>query len=186
MKPLFSFLVKPLNGKRYNNTKNIEGVEFITSVSQEDHTATQRYATVVETPIGYSGDVKIGDTIIVHHNIFRKYYGMGGNEKSGFGHIIDDLYLVDLDQAYLHTQENSEWYSIDDFVFIKPVDSTLSFSTDIYEPNHGIVRYTNKKLLSQEVTAGTKVIFTPYSEYQFIIGEEMLYRMKTKDISIVL
>ena len=184
MKPIFSFLVKPLNGKRYSNTKQIAGVEFITSTSQEDHTATQRLAEVVEVPINYNGDVKKGDTIVVHHNVFRKYYGMDGNEKSGFGHIIDDLFLVELDQAYLYTHEDNEWLSIDDFVFVKPVESTLLLSTDTYEPNHGVIAFTNKKLLSQEVTAGTKVIFTPYSEYQFIIGEEMLYRMKTRDISL--
>lgn len=186
MKPTFSFLVKPLNGKRYSNTKNIAGVEFITSVSQEDHTATQRYAEVVEVPMGYSGDVKIGDTIIVHHNIFRKYYGMNGNEKSGFGHIIDDLFLVDLDQAYLHSHKDSEWYSIDDFVFVKPIESTLSLSIDIYEQNQGIVTFTNKKLFSQGITAGTRVIFTPYSEYKFVIGEDTLYRMRTKDIAVKL
>ena len=37
MQSLFDFIVKPANNKRYNNTTNIEGLEFITSTSQEDH-----------------------------------------------------------------------------------------------------------------------------------------------------
>ena len=30
------FIVKPVKGRRYNNTKEIGGLEFITSTSEED------------------------------------------------------------------------------------------------------------------------------------------------------
>ena len=48
-----SFIVTPVNDRRYDNLKEISGVKFITSVSEEDHTASNRFATVIETPIGY-------------------------------------------------------------------------------------------------------------------------------------
>ena len=45
------FIVRPLKGKRYNNTKEIEGLEFITSTSEEDFTASNREAEVISVPI---------------------------------------------------------------------------------------------------------------------------------------
>ena len=48
MKSPYNFIVKPLHKKRYNNTKDIGEVEFITSVSQEDHTSSNRFAEVIE------------------------------------------------------------------------------------------------------------------------------------------
>ena len=53
MKSAFYFLVKPLCGKRYNNTKNISGVDFITSSSEEDYKFSMRQAEVIETPLNY-------------------------------------------------------------------------------------------------------------------------------------
>ncbi len=37
MKSPFYFIVNPVMGKRYDNTKEIGGVELIVSVSEEDH-----------------------------------------------------------------------------------------------------------------------------------------------------
>ena len=54
MKSPNMFIVRPLNGRRYDNIKNIGGIDLITSVSQEDHESSNRYAEVIETPINYS------------------------------------------------------------------------------------------------------------------------------------
>ena len=51
MRSPFNFIVRPYNGRRYDNIKKIGGIDFITSSSQEDHTVSNRYATVVATPI---------------------------------------------------------------------------------------------------------------------------------------
>ena len=57
MKSPFSFIVTPINNRRYDNIKKIGDVDFITSTSEEDHTVSNRYAKVVETPLGYNGAV---------------------------------------------------------------------------------------------------------------------------------
>ena len=85
MQSLFDFIVKPVNNKRYNNTTNIEGLEFITSTSQEDHKFSNREAVVINVPLGYVGNIKKGDTLLVHHNVFKYYYDMKGRQKSGSG-----------------------------------------------------------------------------------------------------
>jgi hypothetical protein len=52
------------------------------------------------------------------------------------------------------------------------------------EPNVGIVKYTNSSLEAVGITPGTLVTFTPSSEFEFIIGDERLYCMKSNDIAI--
>ena len=57
MKSIYQFIVEPLNKNRYNNTKEIEGVNLIISTSEEDVSASNRQAIVLETPINYCGPV---------------------------------------------------------------------------------------------------------------------------------
>ena len=52
MKSPFYFIVKPLKGRRYDNTREIGGIEFVVSTSEEDHMFSNRYAEVIELPIG--------------------------------------------------------------------------------------------------------------------------------------
>ena len=73
MQSPFYFIVKPMNGKRYDNTKNIGGIDFIVSTSEEDHKFSNRFAEVVEVPLGYKGPIQSGDTLLVHHNAFKFY-----------------------------------------------------------------------------------------------------------------
>ena len=83
MKSPFYFIVKPMEGKRYSNTGDFGGVELIVSTSEEDFKFSNRYAEVIETPIGYTGPIEPGDTLIVHHNVFKFYNDMQGRRKSG-------------------------------------------------------------------------------------------------------
>jgi len=69
MKALYSFIVKPYNDRRYDNIKSIGGLDFVTSVSEEDHTVSNRYAEVMSLPLHYNGDIEVGDTLLVHHNV---------------------------------------------------------------------------------------------------------------------
>ena len=101
MKSPFYFIVKPLGGKRYDNIRKYGDNEFIISSSQEDHTATNRFAVVASTPSYYNGEIKKGDLLIVHHNVFRKYYDMKGVEKFGPSYFCDDLYIIGEDQYFL-------------------------------------------------------------------------------------
>ena len=51
MKSLYQFIVEPKNNRRYDNIKNIGGLDFITSTSEEDVSTSNRQATVIETPL---------------------------------------------------------------------------------------------------------------------------------------
>jgi len=75
------FVIRPNKGVRYDNMRQYGDKDFIISSSQEDHTVTNRIGIVESVPIGYDGNIKPGDQIIVHHNVFRIYYDMKGNER---------------------------------------------------------------------------------------------------------
>ena len=189
MKSPYCFIVKPQGGQRYDNLSKHGDGKLITSASQEDHTTTNRFAIVEEIPIlwAFNKDIKKGDTVVVHHNVFRKYYDMKGVEKSGPCHFKDDLYLVDIDQVYLHKSKD-KWSSVGDYCFIKPTEKEkdVILSVDRNKQLVGKVKYGNKELVSLDILEGDDVCFLPESEYEFNIEGETLYRMKTEDICVLI
>ena len=187
MKSPFSFIVRPYNGRRYDNIKEVGGIELITSVSQEDHTVSNRYAEVVSTPINYTGRIKPGDTLLVHHNVFKYYYDMKGRQKSGKSFLKDDLFLIDPDQYFLYKNDNG-WHTHDKYCFVKPAEKQehyLDFAGQ-EQPLVGYIKYINDELLSYGLKQGDKISYKPDSEYEFEVDGEKLYRMFTNHITIQL
>jgi len=187
MKSPFQFIVKPLNGKRYDNTKKISGIDFITSTSQEDHHFSNRYAKVLATPIGYNGPIKKEDTLLVHHNVFKFYYDMQGQEKSGKSFFKDDLFFIDNEQFFMY-KHNKKWYAHDRYCFVKPVSTEDSYIFKPFseEPLIGIMKYPNNYLKLKGIKEGDKISFQPDSEYEFNVDGEKLYRMFDHQITLLL
>jgi hypothetical protein len=185
MKSPNMFIVRPLNGRRYDNIKNIGGVDLITSVSQEDHESSNRYAEVVETPINYSGEITKGDVLLVHHNVFKLYYDMKGREKSGASYFKDDLFFVDQEQFFMY-KHNDVWKAHSKYCFIKPTESKESIikKNCKEEPLIGTIAYINNELLSLGLNVGDEIAFEPDSEYPFTIEDQKLYRMFTNNITL--
>ena len=61
--------------------KDIDGIDFITSTSEENHKASNRQGVVVATPLGYDGDIEVGIPALVHHNVFKFYNDMKGRQE---------------------------------------------------------------------------------------------------------
>lgn len=183
MRSPFYFIVEPLDGKTYDSVRD-NGL--IVSVSQEDHTATNRFATVINTPVGYNGPINIGDTLVVHHNIFRTYYDMKGRERKSLSWLKDNLYIVAYDQFFLYGKGDKEWMAHDPYCFVAPVEKQHSLSVHELgseEPLIGTLVYANS---SMSIPAGSSVSFQPNSEYAFYIDGRKLYRMFSKNICILL
>jgi len=185
MKSPFNFIVRPYNGRRYDNIKSIGGIDFITSTSQEDHTVSNRYATVVSTPIDYSGEIEKGDILVVHHNVFKYYNDIQGRQKSGKSFFMDDLFLVDDYQYYLY-KHNDVWKAVDMFCFVKPLPKEDYYikSSGTEQPLMGIIEYTNNVLIDEGINVGDVVSFKPDSEYEFEVEGKKLYRVLTNSITI--
>lgn len=187
MKSPFYFIVKPIDGKRYNNTKDIGGIDFIVSTSEEDYKFSNRYAEVIETPLGYKGHIDSGDILLVHHNAFKFYNDIKGRQKSGKSFFKDDLFFIETEQFFMY-KKNNVWYSYDRYCFIKPIPIIESYINKPFseEPLMGIMKYPNDYLLSKGVKAGDSICFTPDSEYEFDVDGEKLYRMYDHQITMKL
>jgi hypothetical protein len=187
MQSPFNFIVKPIAGKRYNNTKEVAGIDLIVNTSEEDHKFSNRYAEVVEVPYKYDGPIQKGDTLLVHHNVFKFYNDMKGRQKSGRSFFRDDVFFIDPEQFYLY-KHDGKWFTYDRHCFVKPIPATESYIKKpfTHEPLMGIMVYPNAYLVSQGVRAGDSICFKPDSEYEFDIDGEKLYRIFDHQITIAL
>ena len=187
MKSPHSFIVKPIDNRRYSNTKKIGNIDFITSTSEEDHTVSNRYAKVIEVPIDDAGEVKVGDTLLAHHDVFKFYNDMYGRRKSGKSFFKDDLFFIDPDQFFLF-KRNDVWKGYHKYCFVKPASAKDSFikKSGIIEPLMGTLKYSNSQLDKLGLKVGDEISYQPETEYEFNVDGEVLYRMFTNNITLKL
>jgi hypothetical protein len=182
MKSLYQFIVKP-KGERYNNTKNIGDTSLLLNTSIESFRHINKEAIVISTPAAFNTGINAGDTILIHHNIFRRYYDVKGKEKNGSTYFKDDMYFVNPDQVYGYKKDNN-WVMVNNRCFVKPIKETSSYSNEKEQKHIGILKYSNNVLEALQINPGDLVGFTPSSEWEFIIDDERLYCMKSNDIAI--
>lgn len=182
MRSIFNFIVTPKD-ERYNNKKKVGEKELIVNTEISDHRYISRNAIVLETPIEIKTDIRKGDEVIVHHNVFRRWYDVRGKEKNSTSFINEDHYFIQDDQIFLY-KRNGKWNAPKGYCFVKPIQSNDKFSTEHERPLVGIIKYVDKNLLKNGIKPGDLVGFTPYSEYEFIVDGERMYRVLTNSISI--
>ena len=177
MKSVYNFVVKPLNS-RYNNTKKIGDKELIVNTEIFSHQHVSREAVVKAIPTVGETDIKVGDKVIVHHNVFRRWHNQYGIEKNSRSYFDKETYLVTSDQIFLY-KRNDSWKPQKGYCFVNPVMSTDKYSVDKEKPLVGIVKYSDGT-----VKEGELIGFRPSSEYEFIIDGEKLYRILSNFITI--
>jgi hypothetical protein len=180
MQSIFDFIIKPKN-KRYNNTKQIGDSELLLNSEISDHRYVSRNGIVLGLPKAVETNIKIGDEVIVHHNVFRRWYDVRGIEKNGRAYYKEDKYFVRLDQIFLYKQDD-KWIAPKDYCFVKPIMSNDILLNEKEIPLRGIIKYVDKEL--KGIYKEDLVGFTPSSEYEFIVDGERLYRVPTNSISI--
>ena len=178
MKSLYNFIIKPYE-TRYDNVRQVDDKELIINTGIEDHKFVSKKAVVVSTPAAFDTDIRCGDTVYVHHNIFRRYYDMRGKEKNSSTFFKDELYFCNLDQIYMYNLKTHL-----DYCFVKPILNKSNLSVDKEKEYFGILKYSNKSLERVGLKPGDLVMFTPNSEFEFIIEGERLYCMKSNDIAV--
>ena len=77
MRGVFDFIVEPANS-RYDNEVKIGDKKLITNSNIENFKFISREAKVISTPTAFNSPIKKGDTVIIHHNVFRRYYNQKG------------------------------------------------------------------------------------------------------------
>ena len=176
MRSVYNFVVKP-KGERYNNSKKVGDSELILNTEIYNHQYINREAVVVSTPIIGNTDIKTGDTIIVHHNVFRRWHDQHGLERNSASYFDEDMYIVNIDQIFAHKVE-SKWKPLKGFLFLKPLKETNPLYNE-KEKLIGVVKYTDGSFKE-----GDLVGFRSLGQYEFIIDNERLYRVKSNFITI--
>jgi len=182
MRSVFSFIVKPV-GERYNNKVKIADRELIVNTKIESFKSVNNFAEVVALPLAYSTNIKVGDIVVIHHNVFRVFYDIRGNKKNSRSYFKDDLYFCDLDQIYLY-KNTGKWKAFGDRCFVKPIKNKDYLNVDKEQKLIGILKYGNSSLEALKINEGDLVGYTPYGEFDFVIDGQRLYCMKSNDIVI--
>jgi len=177
MKSVYNFVVTP-KGKRYNNKKKIGNKELILNTDISNHLYVNREAIVISTPIIGDTNIKPGDTVIVHHNVFRRWHNQYGIEKNSKSFFNENTYLITEDQIFLY-KTDKDWKPIKGYCFVKPLKAIDKFNIESEKPLTGIIKYSDGSFNINDLIG-----FTPNSEYEFVIDGEKLYRVYTKFITI--
>ena len=182
MRSVYDFIIKPV-GKRYDNEVKVGEHTLITNSSIESFKHVNNIAEVVETPVAFATSIRKGDLIIVHHNVFRVFYDMKGIKKNSRSFLKDNLFFCAVDQVYLYKRKDT-WKSFGDRCFVAPVKNKDLLSTDKVADLIGILKIGNSSLEESGINPGDIIGFTPNSEWEFVVDNQIMYCMKSNDIVI--
>ena len=177
MKAPFDFVIKP-KGSRYNNTTKVGTSELILNTEVYNHQFVNRQAIVKSVPTAFETEIKPGDTIITHHNVFRRWHDIKGKERNSRSYFNENTYLVKPDQVFLY-KRNNKWLAVDGYCFVQPIKQRNKLNSELEESCIGVVKYTDGVYSKNELVG-----FTPFSTYEFIIDGQRLYRVLNKFITI--
>lgn len=173
MKGTFYFLIKP-KSERYNNIKKIGDKELIVNSEVHNHQFISREAVVVGLPMQFKTPIEVGDEVVVHHNVFRRWHDARGKERNSGSYISENLYKINVDQIFAYKQKN-EWKALPGYCFIKPIQKDDGSEAD----QIGIVKYSDGFFKQGELVG-----YNPVGEYEFVVEGERLYRVLNKFIEI--
>ena len=177
MKSPHCFLVEP-KGDRYNNTVDVEEKKLIVNTEIYNHQYVNREAVVLSAPIINNTPIKKGDTVLVHHNVFRRWHDVKGVERNSNTFFKDNKYIISEDQIFLY-KSNNEWKPLPGYCFVQPLKAIDKFNTEVERPLIGVVKYS-----SGNIKVGELVGFDPVSTYEFVVDGIRMYRAYSKFITI--
>lgn len=186
MKSVKHFLVKV--SSIYQDSKTTEsGFKYFVPIDYGDVELITIHGVVKSVPQEFNGIVEVGDTLIFDQNILRNSYSANGKDVYiNQHHILDNVCWIpsDRDSSFGYIR-NEEIFGLHDTVFVKPIPiekqsetaSGLIVSNEHYKGfvlNEGIAVCGKHK--------GKRVIYSDYSEHQFILNNTIYWRMTERDI----
>ena len=183
MKSVYDFVVSPIKS-RYNNTKKIGDKELVVNTEIFNHQFVSREAIVKSIPLIGETNIKVGDKVILHHNVFRRWHNMRGEEKNSRSFFDEETYFISEEQIFLYKSEDTDWRASKGYCFVKPIVSKNNLDTNIEEPLIGVLKYLDNGLETTGLQKDDLVGFSPDDEYEFVIDGQRLYRVMTQFITI--
>ena len=177
MQSVYNYVVEPI-GDRYNNIKKVGDRELILNTEVFNHHYVNREAKVISVPKIGECEIQVGDTVTLHHNVFRRWHDVKGREKNSRSFLEEGKYLVTQDQIYLYKRDG-DWICPKGYCFVQPIKDNSQLSTETEKPLIGIVKYSDGT-----IDVGDLVGFDPVSEFEFVVDGQRMYRVLSKFITI--
>lgn len=175
------------------NTLYIKGIlgDIVVDTDYNKYKHATQIGIIVATPIRltpqYLNDtpLNVGDVVVFHHFVCQP------NNKVEF--MEGNVYRADYFHIYGKI-ENGQLIPIEDVFFVSPI---LEPEENMYEgvlqikphreyiKQQGIVYAVSKSLKALGLKVGDKVYFTKDADYSMTINNELLYRMRTRNIVII-
>jgi len=182
MKSLYKFIVTP-KSDRYSNTAKVGGKDLILNTDIYNHKYISRNAIVLATPTAFKTPIKEGMEVVIHHNVFRRWHDIRGNEANSSSFITEDRYGCYVDQIYMY-KEDGEWKGFDEYCFVIPAKNDEKFDIKNEKTTKGIIEVSNSVLKSMGVVKGSSIGFLPSSEYEFVVDGKLMYKMSWRDVCV--
>ena len=176
MRGVYSYVVKP-KGERYSNVKKIGDKELILNAEISNHEYINREAIVTAVPMAYDTGIKVGDTVLIHHNVFRRWYNIRKEEKNSGSYFSEDTYVIFEEQIFAYKSDGA-WKPLKGYCFVQPLRETNELFNE-KEKSKGIVLVSDGT-----VELGSLVEFKPSSKFEFIIEGDRVYRVRSNKITI--
>jgi len=173
----FKIGIKPKGGSQYVNEIDLDSEKkLVVNSSIEDAEDVQRIGIVVSLPLINKTSLKLGDEVVVHHNVFRITYDDKGIPRQSDFHFINDLFFISDDLIYMVIREGKV-LGYKDNVFVKPIKEYVAWEGEITIPNKGELSFPNEKLINEGVSQNQKVAIRKFTDYKFHIFGETYYKM---------
>ena len=170
------FIISPI-GDRYNNSTRVGEKKLVLNTEVYNHQYVNRLARVIATPLLFQSPINVGDEVIVHYNVFRRWHDIKGREKNSRSYWKENKYLVSKEQIFLYKQK--DWKATPGVSFIKPLKATDKYNMKDEKPLIGIVKYSDGTF-----DKGELIGFRPRIECEEVINGERLYRIMNKFTTI--
>ena len=176
MRSYKDFIVSPI-GERYNNSTKIGDKELVLNTEIYNHQFVNRLAKVIATPLLFSSPINVGDEVIIHHNVFRRWNNMKGEEKNSRSYLRENEYFITIDQIYLYKKE--DWLVIPGYSYIKPLLSNDNTTFGLEKELVGMIKYSDSTFDKNEIIG-----YRPKTVVEDFVNGERLYRVMNKFITI--
>ena len=177
MKAYKDFIISPI-GERYNNSTKVGDKELILNTEVYNHQFVNRLAKVIATPLLFQSPINVGDEVIVHHNVFRRWHDVKGREKNSRSYFRDDKFFVSPDQLFLY-KNGEDWETMPGYSLVKPLKYRDRFKSWNEQPLVGVIKYTSGGFDVDQIVG-----FRPRVVVEDFINGERLYRIMNKFITI--
>ena len=118
---------------------NVAKEKIITNTEVYNHQYVNREAKVISTPRVNNTNIQDLDSVLVHHNVFRRWHDMKGRERNSRSFFNENTYLIKEDQIFLYKRDD-EWKAPKGYCFVQPIKERNNLGIDKEESCIGIIK----------------------------------------------